>query len=190
MAVPSVAHATYDQFKTATLGHSYDLDGYPTSQPYQCWDGVDLLYQQADVGQYLYTGRPYGGEGYAKECWTYADARQQNGSGHFSMVFNKENIKKGDIIVFNTYSGWYGEAGHIGFADEDYNGTNYINILSQNFYNKHYMDVDQAYLGTAFLGAFRYDAWQQPVPPTPTSKKKRHFPWPIAWENWVGFENN
>lgn len=193
MAVPTVPHASYDEFRNAVNGNGYDLDGM---YGYQCWDGVDLLYQQANVGQYLYTGITFGGQGYAKECWTYADARQLNGSGHFSMVFNKTEIKKGDILVFNTYTGWYGTAGHIGFANEDYNGTDTISLLSQNFgsgsnpYTGKPFNIMNAYLGAAFLGAFRYDAWQQPVPPTPTEKRKNHFPWPIAWENWEGFNIN
>lgn len=194
MAVPTVPHATYDEFRNAVNGRGFDLDGF---FGYQCWDGADLIYQQPDVGQYLYTGITFGGQGLAKECWTYADARQLNGSGHFSMVFNKTEIKKGDIIVFNTYSGWYGSAGHIGFANEDYNGTDTISLLSQNFgqganpTTGKPFNIMNAYLGAAFLGAFRYDAWAQPVPPpTPTSKKKRRFPWAIALNEWPGFEIN
>ena len=186
-----VPHATYDEFRDAVNGHGYDMDGL---YGYQCWDGVDLLYEQSDIGQYLYTGITFGGLGYAKECWTYSQARALNGSGHFSSFEGAENIKKGDILVFNTYSGWYGTAGHIGFANEDYNGTNYISLLSQNFGSGSNpvtgkpFNIMNAYLGTAFLGGFRYDAWEQPVPPTPTEEKKRKFPWAVAWHNWPGFE--
>lgn len=191
MAIPNVAHATYDEFRAATISHSYDLDGYPISQPYQCWDSVDLLYQQADVNQYLYTAANVGqGEGTAKSCWLNDTARALNGSGNFRPIYNVNEIKRGDIIVFNTYGNWYSSSGHIGFADEDYNNTDYINILSQNFYGKYYVDVDRAYLGQAFLGVFRFIPWET-TPPTPTpTTKKRHFPWPIAWENWQGFINN
>lgn len=183
MPAPYVPHATYDEFRNAVNDHGYDMDGL---YGYQCWDGVDLLYEQSDVGQYLYTGAG----GVAKECWTNETSRQRNGSGHFSIIYDKTKIKKGDILVFNTYSGWYGSAGHIGFADGDYNGTEYIDILSQNYgaganpVTGKPFNILQAYLGTAFLGAFRYDAWQQPVPPTPTERKKRHFPYPIAWRYW------
>lgn len=189
MAIPQVAHATYDEFRNAVNGGWYDLDGLYGAQ---CWDGVDLLYQQNDVGQYLYTAQNVGqGDGTAKSCWINETCRQRNGSGHFSIVNNKTQIKKGDAIVFNTYSGWYGSAGHIGFADEDYNGTEYINILSQNFgagsnpVTGKAFNIERAYLGTAFLGAFRYDAWHQPVPPTPTAEtKKKKFPYPVALKYW------
>ena len=186
MPIPSVPHSTYQQFRDATLNHSYDLDGYPVSQPYQCWDGVDLLYQQSDVGQYLYTSANVGGtDSGVKTCWTNTTCRGLNGSGHFSIVTNKNDIKRGDIIVFNAYSTWYGITGHIGFADEDYNGTDHINLLSQNFYGHHYMCVESAYLGFAFLGAFRYDAWNQPTPPPPVqSTKKKKFPFSVAWKYW------
>lgn len=188
MAIPSVPHSTYDEFRNAVNGVGFDLDNFAG---FQCWDGVDLLYQQSDVGQYLYTAHNVGqGEGTAKSCWLNDTARGLNGSGHFSIITDKTQIKKGDIIVFNTYEGWYGSAGHIGFADEDYNGTEYINILSQNFgagsnpTTGKPFNIARALLGSAFLGVFRYDGWQEPVPPTPTEKKKKHFPYPIAWHHW------
>lgn len=171
MAIPSVPHATYDEFRTATLGNAYDIDGFPSSQPYQCWDYVDLLYQQSDVGQYLTTANT----GLVKDCWLNTNARALNGSGNFYTVNTMQSIKRGDIIVFNTYGNWYGVTGHIGFADEDYNGTDYIALLSQNFYGYHYVTVQQAYLGQSFLGVFRFIPWEY-IPPEPTIKKRK-FPW-------------
>ena len=175
MSAPYVPHATYDEFRNAVNGHGYDLDGL---YGYQCWDGVDLLYEQSDVGQYLYTGS----QGLAKECWTNTTSRARNGSGHFEIVGSSPLlIKKGDILVFNTYSGWYGTAGHIGFANEDYNGTDYISLLSQNFgsganpQTGKPFNIMNAFLGTAFLGAFRYKPWAV-TPPTPTVTKSK-FPW-------------
>ena len=188
MAIPSVPHSTYEEFRNAVNGRGFDLDNFGG---FQCWDGVDLLYQQSDVGQYLYTARNVGqGEGTAKSCWLNETARRLNGSGHFSIITDKTQIKRGDIIVFNTYQGWYGSAGHIAFADEDYNGTEYIDTLGQNQGAGANPDTGTPFnirnnlLGSAFLGVFRYDGWQQPVPPTPTSRKKRHFPYPVAWNNW------
>ena len=185
MAIPQVPHSTYDEFRTATIGHAYDMDGYPVSQPYQCWDFVDLLYQQSDIGQYLYTDANVGGsDSGVKTCWTNTEARRRNGSGHFSLVTNAYDIKRGDIIVFNQYPNWYGSTGHIGFAETDYNDPNYIYILSQNFYGHAYVTRERAYLGAAFLGAFRYDAWESPTPPPPAATRKHKFPWAIAWQNW------
>ncbi len=186
MPAPYVPHATYDEFRAAVNGNGYDLDGL---YGYQCWDGVDLLYEQSDVGQYLYTAANIGqGDGTAKSCWINTTCRSLNGSGNFQAVDGVTNIKRGDIIVFNTYSGWYGTAGHIGFADSDYNGTDYIDILSQNFgpgsnpVTGKPFNIMSAYLGTAFLGIFRFIPWQT-TPPV-EEKKKRKFPWPIAWNYW------
>lgn len=183
MAKYNVPHATYDEFKAAVNGHAYDMDGLYGAQ---CWDGVELLYTQNDIGQHLITGN-----GVAKGCWQNANARAINGSGHFSQVINKGDIKKGDIIVFNTYTGWYGSTGHIAFADEDYNGTTMIRILGQNQgpgsnpQTGTPFNVRSSYLGNAFLGAFRYDRWQNQPTPTPTTEwKDEDFPWPIAWEHW------
>lgn len=175
MPAPYVPHATYDEFRNAVNGHGYDLDGY---YGYQCWDGVDLLYEQSDVGQYLTTANT----GLVKNCWLNISARESNGSGHFEIVGSSPVlIKKGDILVFNTYSGWYGTTGHIGFANEDYNGTDYISLLSQNFGSGSNpqtgkpFNIMNAFLGTAFLGAFRYKPWAV-TPPTPT-QTEHNFPW-------------
>lgn len=196
MAAPNVAHATYDEFKAAVIGRGFDLDG---GFNYQCWSAVDLLYEQSDVGQYLYTSRYFipTDPGYAKTCWTYLPARNLNASGHFTAVYNVTEIKRGDIIVFDTYPNWYGTAGHIAYADEDYNGTDYIDLLGQNQgpgsnpYTGTVFNVTRSYLGGAFLGIFRYDAWESTPPgpqPTEKAKEKRHFPWPIAWQHWTGFK--
>lgn len=189
MAYPQYPHATFDEFKNAVDGQFVDIDGLYGAQ---CWDGACLIYVQNDINQYLYTGINFGGLGYAKECWTYQQARLLNGGGHFSLVYDKEDIKKGDIIVFDTLQGWYGTAGHIGYACEDYNGTDTISLLSENFgqgsnpVTGKAFNILNAYLGGgAFLGAFRLDMWNQPTPPPPVvTKKQRDFPWAIAWNRW------
>ena len=182
MAKYNVPHDTYDEFRDAVNGGWYDLDNLYGAQ---CWDGIQLLYSQDNIQQNFLTG-----DGNAKGSWLNVSARNANGSGHFTKIYNVSDIKKGDILVFNTYSGWYGSTGHVGYANEDYNGTNTISLLSQNFgsgsnpQTGKAFNIMNAYLGTAFLGAFRYDRWQTTPPPTPAGKKKSHFPWPIAWEHW------
>lgn len=188
MSVATVPHATYQEFRDTVIGHGYDCDGL---NGYQCWDGVDLLYEQSDIGRILSTNNT----GLAKNCWLNATAKALNGASPFEIVNGKTNIKRGDIIVFNTYTGWYGTTGHIAFADEDYNGTEYINILGQNQgegsnpYTGKPFNIWNAYLGTAFLGIFRYTVWNQPTPPpTPDDKKKHKYPFVIAKHRW-GFWN-
>ena len=185
MARYNVPHATYEQFKNAVNGRWYDLDGYYGAQ---CWDGIQLLYTQPDIGQNFVLGN-----GRAKGAWQNTWCRNINGSGHFRKIEDKRQLKKGDIMVFNTYSGWYGSTGHVGYANEDYNGTNYISMLSQNYgtgsnpTTGKAFNIMNAYL-EPFLGAFRYEAWEEEPPtPTPTPStdwKDEDFPWPVAWEHW------
>ena len=178
----TVPYSSYTVFKNAVLGNWYDWDGYYGAQ---CWDGVQLLYGQ--VNQTLYTGPNQR----VSECWTVPNSRIRNGSGHFYIVSGVQNIKKGDVIVFNRNTDWSHSAGHIGFADEDYNGTNYLRILSQNYENPSAtygsaFTLDTVTL-TPFLGIFRFDEWQGPEPEPEEKKKKRKFPWVIAWNHWSGY---
>lgn len=186
MPIPSVPHGNYQEFRDAVIGHGYDIDD---QYGFQCWDGVDLLYQQSDVGQILATDRYFdpNARGYAKTCWTDTQARALNGSGHFGIITSVQEIKRGDILVFDTFTGYYGITGHIAFADEDWHGGLTINLLGQNQGIGSNPDTGkpfniwEGYLGQAFLGGFRYDAWTHT---NPEETKKRHFPFPIAWESW------
>ena len=93
------------------------------------------------------------------------------------------------MVVYNATSG--NPAGHIGFADEDYNPSKggYLAILGQNQgtggtpppqsnpAGGTTANVKDLYTVTDFLGAFRYREWQ-PTPPTPTPERS-HFKWAI-----------
>lgn len=181
-----VPHSTYDEWKNATIGNQYDVDGYPLNQPYQCWDYAALIYFQ--YGRRLIT-KP-GGYGTAADCWNIS--RAANSVAPFTSLTGVENIKRGDIIVINSNE--YSSTGHITFADEDYNGTNTIRCLGQNQgrndQNQIVVKLTDLSL-TNFLGVFRNSNWQTPpTPPTPTeTPKKRKFPWGVAWNNWDNFEH-
>lgn len=145
----SVPHDTYDNFRNNILGKGFDLDG---CYGYQCWDGACLLWQQ--IGRWLVTGN-----GAAKGCWDLK--RNENAGNDFELITNKNQIKRGDVVVFSC-----GQFGHIGFADEDYNGNSYIRLLGQNQSSDMKFCVINMSLAT-FLGAFRFKAWKK-VEPTPT----------------------
>lgn len=194
--MPAVAHQTYEAFRNAVLNRYFDLDGYYGAQ---CWDGVQLLYTQSDINQNLITQHNLNPslKGYVKTCWINTTCRQTNGSGHFIQIANKTDIKRGDIIVFDTLAGWYGVTGHIAFADENYRTsgqTNKINLLGQNQgvgsnpYTGKAFNIWEGMLDGAFLGAFRYTEWEGDTPsptPTPTGVSKKHkFPWAVAWAHW------
>ena len=169
--MPIVPHLTYQSFRDTVMGRWYDLDGLYGAQ---CWDGVQLLYTQEDIHQYLYTAYNIDPslKGYAKTCWSNQTARQRNGSGQFIQIPNLSDVRRGDIIVLDTLSGWYGVTGHIAFADEKYDGSGYISMLGQN-----QGQGSNPYTGKAFniwrgktnsfLGAFRYIVWGGETPPPP-----------------------
>ena len=177
-----VPHNTYDAFKNATINNGWNVD---YSYGNQCWDLCSLCYWQ--YGDTLYTGP----QGRAKECWTVS--RQRNEQSPFYAVYGKENIKRGDIVVWNGNSQY--PTGHIAFADEDYNGTNTLRTFGQ-IPSKHGINgnasVDNLSL-SLFLGIFRNRNWQtkppEPISPLDEKKKKKGFPWAVAWSNWKGYRH-
>ena len=164
-----IPHDTYFQWKNATLNNGYDVDG---AYGCQCWDFAAEFWWNVGFPQ----GYPtLAGTHSAYGAW---DDRIQNAGDKFDLIYDKTQIKQGDVIVYNYFTG--NPYGHIGFADEDYNGTNNLQILSENnggtpypgggaFVNVH--NYNLAY----FRGAFRYKAWHT-TPPTPSGLIKK-FPW-------------
>lgn len=166
---------SYDSWKTAVNGNGYDAD---YSYGCQCWDLAAEFWWNVGFPQ----GYPtLAGTGSAYGAW---DDRVQNAGDKFDLIYAASEVKRGDIIIFNYFSG--NPYGHVGFADEDYDGSGRIQILSEN--NGGTPDPEGgAYTNVAsynmvhFRGAFRYKAWETTPPtPTPTAPTKRgKFPWAI-----------
>ena len=169
---------SYLAWKTATLNNGYDADGYYGDQ---CWDYTAEFWYNNGFG----TGYPQTGpNGAAWECWT--NSRVVNAGNKFDLIYNLADVKQGDILVYDQFSG--NPYGHIGFADEDYATWSAVHpgdyefpILSQNnggtpyapggsYVNLHGYDT------RLFLGAFRLKAWHPTPPPTPSAERKK-FPW-------------
>lgn len=175
----NIAHSTYDEWKNNTIGRAFDLDGYYGAQ---CWDYASLFWR--NVG--FPSGYPLTGNGYAYGCWTLKKVENclYNNNIYFTPVTDKTAIRKGDIIVMDaTVSN---PAGHITFADEDYNGSNSIYCVGQNQggtpISAGGTPVTRNLLGLGdFLGAFRYVGWN--IPPTPTNTQRR-FPWFIYYNRF------
>lgn len=174
---------TYLAWKTAVAGNGYDADG---SYGDQCWDLTAEFWH--NVG--FPTGYPLTGPNhYAYECWTVNRNNNisYNGTTYFELITSLDQVKQGDVVVFNGTSG--NPAGHIGFADENYDPDKggYIAILGQNQGSGGTpipvinpaggttANVKDLYVATDFLGAFRYIPWQQPTPPIVLRRGK--FPW-------------
>lgn len=172
----NVAHETYQEFRDATLGNGYNVD---YSYGNQCWDFCALLWWQYNLTLYTQAGG-----GVAEDCWNVS--RAANSVTPFISIYDKEEIKRGDCIVFAGTTDY--PTGHIAFADEDYSGDS-INCLGQHQGGAGDTDpsnITSIQLNT-FLGAFRNTNWQS-APEPEEEAKKRKFPWPIAWHHWQNFK--
>ena len=165
--------SSFEAFKNEVLGNGYNVDGVYGDQ---CVDMAKLLAGNAGRPSPYWKSDP---DGYAYEGWTNTSNREYNASDYFSLVYNKADVKTGDLVVLNNTSS--NPYGHIAFATSnwDSNTTSAV-LLGQNQVNPsatvgHENTLTEVNV-TTFLGAFRFNDWQQPVPPTPTVTTKR-FPW-------------
>ena len=160
---------TYNRWRSYLLTTGVNVD---FSFGNQCWDSCALLWYQ--YGLRLETGN-----GYAYGCWELR--RDQNARPPFIKVEGKENIKRGDVIVFNHHGSFV--TGHIGYADEDYNGSDTIKCLGQNQGQGISSGTPSNIVNQNlywFIGGFRNTNWTEepPTPPTPTETvERKKFPW-------------
>lgn len=171
---------TYLAWRNTTLNNGYDVDG---SYGCQCWDFASLFWWNIGFPQ----GYPRITNSSAYTMWNLREQNKSyNGVEYFDLITNLNDVKKGDVMVYDQFSG--NPYGHVGFADEDYatwhaeNPSSYeFPILSENnqgtpdpaggaYVNRHGYDT------RLFLGAFRLKAWHD-VPPTPATTRKSKFKW-------------
>ena len=175
-----VPHGTYDEWRNNTNGNGYNIDN---SYGCQCWDFASLFWRNLGFP----AGYPHITSSSAYTMWGLRDQNvSYGGVTYFDLVYNINEVKRGDIMVFNYNS--YNPYGHVGFADQDFatwtpdpNQPYEFPILSENnggtpdpqggaVTNVHGYDY------RLFLGAFRYRDWN--VTPTPTEEiTKSKFPW-------------
>lgn len=171
-----VPHSTYAEWKNNTLGYAYDLDG---SYGCQCWDYASLFWR--NIG--FPAGYPLTGPlSYASECWSVSrnSNASYNSTTYFDLITDLSDVITGDIIILDGDVN--NPPGHIAFADEDYNGTNYLYCIGQNQGGppdpSGGTPVTRNNLGMSlFLGAFRYKGWNDIPPPPPIVTRKSNFKW-------------
>lgn len=193
MALLPINISSYDGFRAdallrASQGLGYDVDGW---LGYQCWDLAAELWMNIPEFQNSGLWPHTGPELAAKECWTVS--RTANAGNSFDLIYNLADVRRGDVIVLGESP--ISDVGHIAFADQDYAGYSYMDLLGQNQVNPnpnygHIPTVTWVHVSPYFLGAFRYRDWITPPTPTDTEEKRKHFPWPVAWRSWRNFERN
>lgn len=183
----SVPHDSYQEWRDATLGNGYNVDGLYGNQ---CWDFCALLWWQ--YGLTLITKS---GGGTAQDCWNVS--KYLNAIPPFDLVWHKTDIRRGDVVVFGNTEGE--GTGHIAFADTDYSQRYYYNnawrldCLGQNQGSNGSDDPSNIYgvSLSGFLGAFRNTNWDS-TPPSPEDKviEQKNFPWVVAWRHWNNFKKS
>lgn len=172
---------SYANWKNATNGNGFNFDN---QYGCQCYDLVVEFWHNVGFPQ----GYPLITNSKAYTMWENRESNivsPTDGIVYFDLIYNVQDIKQGDVIVFNGFPG--NTYGHTGFAEVDYSDwqpdpqePNEYPILSQNnggtpdpqggaYTNVHGYDI------SLFLGAFRYKAWHS-TPPVPPTTYRSHFP--------------
>ena len=163
----TVPHDTYDTFRNNIMGNGYEADGISGCQ---CVDIPKILnYNIGYASPYYSTGNT----GYAYGGWTVESARIFN-AGECTLVTSLANVKRGDLIVLNATQA--NPAGHVTFADENYDGSGYLWCVGQNQGGEPLPQggtvVTRNRLGMSdFLGGFRYNMWSDTPPVITTTSK-------------------
>ena len=163
---------TFDAFIDSTFGETIGAG--------ECWDYINLLWSHLGSRYYTYPpSDPSATNHGVKWGWINTEARAANTIPHLTQITSLSDVRRGDIVITSG-----GEFGHAGFANQNYQGVNFLQLYSQNFNNKRYVSKDNNSMET-FVGAWRYDRWDNtpPTPPTPTPvTRKGNFPWFIYSE--------
>lgn len=166
--------AVFTSFNAFIASTNEQYIGNHTSKDY-----ISLLWEH--LGSSYYTSNPSEPSptsGPVKDGWLNVDARSANTISHLTQVNSLSNVKRGDVVLFT-----YGQNGHAGFANQDYNGGNTISIYSQGYNGVNYVNLNSIDLTLLnYIGGWRYDAWEEipPEPPVPEpDEEKKRFKWAI-----------
>ena len=114
---------SYLDFRNKYLYKSVDVDGFPTGQPYQCWDYADGLYFPYIGGHKIHCGQ----SGYVKDI---ANQRNTNGILDFCVdVGLNAELQPGDICIWTNCADT--PYSHIALYDHD-NGQDAVYFSGQN----------------------------------------------------------
>lgn len=156
--------SSFDSFIATTNGQTIGQG--------ECWDYINLIWDHLGSRYYTYPpSDPSSTNHGVKWGVLNAEALAANQISGLTYISDKTQLKRGDIVVSTD-----GTFGHAGFINQDYN----VLTLNYGFYTQNYAGRRSVALDTYTLndfgGAFRYDAWVQPTPPTPPFRRGK-FPW-------------
>lgn len=138
-----------------------------------------------EISDPLNTGvnRPNLSLGNAKEWWAYTQDGYERGQipalgATICFAPVQGSTRVGHVATVEQI----GANGVIVTSNSDYGGRYfYTETLTPDANGKYHHDV---YTSQGFI----YNPWaDQPIPPTPTSIKKKKFPWVVAWHHWNNF---
>ena len=157
--------SSFDAFITSTNGQTIG-EG-------ECWDYINLIWNHLGSKYYTYPpSDPTATNHGVKWGVLNTDALNANKINGLTYISNKTQLKRGDIVVSTD-----GTYGHAGFINSDYNGEHNYGFYTQNYAGRRSVALDSYDLHD-FGGAFRYNDWVTPTPPTPSGSTRRsHFKW-------------
>lgn len=89
---------TPDDIYKRFIGCSVDLDGYPRSNPFQCWDFMAVIFSALGIPVNTYCAIT----GYVCDIWRLKD--QYGYRQYFDYIYRKEDLQDGDIVFWDKGS--------------------------------------------------------------------------------------
>lgn len=169
---------SFDSFIASTNGQTIGAG--------ECWDYINLIWNHLGSKYWTYPPDDPSATNHGVKWGVLdPDALSSNQIQGLTYISDKTQLKRGDIVVSTD-----GTFGHAGFINQDYAGDITYGLYTQNYAGRRSVALDYYDLHD-FGGAFRYNDWIQPVPPTPTmrSTKTSHFPF-VLYANKIRKRNN
>lgn len=129
-------------FYNKTYGKSIDVDNYPASQKYQCWDEIAFFCQKEGLDVNTYCSLT----GYAGDLYKL---RYEKGYNKYFDFFYPKHAERGDWIFWDK---------HVAMVWDVDLANDKVNCLGQNQGGAPYVNLKKYKLSTA-LGCMRYYPW-------------------------------
>ena len=136
------------QWRDMTIGKSYDVDNYPKSNPYQCWDFYAFFVQFFNLLINTYCSLT----GYVCDLWRLKD--KYGYSQYFEYITDPKQLQPGDWVIWDKGSSHPNS--HIAMFMTNIHGDPVE--LGQN---QGYPYVTEKATTWDMLGAFRFKNWSE-----------------------------